>query len=128
MNKPLFAAVTLLVLTACAPKQDIDFFKKNEAERVSKVAECSAALASTGNVGAFETDTACVAAFLAEPYQPREFWNENKALRVERLNTCKAVSIELKGSSTCQSVYKFLSSSMSRGVPVKATFDPSRWK
>lgn len=128
MSIKFLGLLAVVFLAACAPKQDIDFFKKNEAERIAKVAECGGALLATGNVGAFETDTACVAAFLAEPYQPLEFWSENKALRIERLKTCKAVSIELKGSSTCQSVFKYMTSSMSRGVPVKATFDPSLWK
>lgn len=126
MYKILLLAVAVL-LAACAPKQDIDFFKKNEAERIAKVAECSGALLATGKVGEFETDTACVAAFLAEPYQPREFWNENKALKSERLKTCKAVGIELKGSSTCQSVFKSLFN-MGGGTIVRPSFRPSDYK
>lgn len=127
MKKALFFVATI-ALVACSPKQDAAFFENNEAERIAKIAECTSGIKSPADVKAFESNAVCVAALMAEPYQMPDFWRENLPQFTERLTLCKAVGVELKGSSTCQSVFKTVTANMGGGTPVQATFDPGVFK
>lgn len=108
-----------LLLAGCSQPHDEAFFRANESERVAKVTECLA-LDSL----AFQKSAECVAAVVAEPYYPHEYWQAHRDQRMQWMKLCRSVGMPTRQSDVCISAAKSSMANMGGGTPIY----PTSWK